>query len=100
MLTNCARREQTTVVCVTVVCSQEVCQEEPKEEPVGDIALPNSTSLAHSIAGGGGVVIEQDAQCSWVEFVKTVTRGADWMVTPTVPSPTHQQQGHCCLMAP
>jgi hypothetical protein len=56
-------REQATVVCLTVACSQEVCQEEPKEEPVSDIALPNSTSLGVSIAGGKGVVIEQDAQC-------------------------------------
>jgi hypothetical protein len=100
MLTKFNKREQATVVCVTVACSQEVCQEEPKEKPVGDIALPNSTSLAHSIAGGGGVVIEQDAQCSWVEFVKVVTKAGGWPVTPTVPSPTHQPQGHCCLVAP
>lgn len=56
-------------------CSKEVCQEEPKEEPVSDIVLPNSTSLDDSITGGGGVVIGQDAQCCWVEFVKVVTKG-------------------------
>ena len=70
MLTNCDRREQTTVICVTVVCSQEVCQEEPKEKSVGNIALPNSTSLVYSIAGGGGVVTRQNAQSSMAEFVK------------------------------
>jgi hypothetical protein len=53
-----------------MVCSQEVYQEEPKEEPVGDIALPNSTSLAHSITGGGGTVTGQNAQSSMIEFVK------------------------------
>ena len=37
----------------------EVNQEEPKEEPVYDIALPNSTSYVHSIAGGGGAVTQQ-----------------------------------------
>ena len=70
MLTKFNKREQATVVCVTVACSQEVCQEEPKEKPVGDIALPNSTSLAHSIAGSGGIVTRQNAQSSTVEFVK------------------------------
>jgi hypothetical protein len=70
MLTNCDKREQTTVICVTVVCSQEVCQEEPKEKPVGDIALPNSTSLVYSIAGGGGAVTMQNAQSSTLELVK------------------------------
>jgi hypothetical protein len=70
MLTKSNKREQATVVCVTVACSQEVCQEEPKEKPVGDIALPNSTSLAHSIAGGGGAVTMQNAQSSTLELVK------------------------------
>ncbi len=55
---------------VTMVCSQEVYQEEPKEEPVGDIALPNSTSLAHSIAGDRGAVTMQNAQSSTLELVK------------------------------
>ena len=55
------KREPSTVTCMTMDGSSEemleVCQEEPKEEPVYDIALPNSTSYVHSIAGGGGVVI-------------------------------------------
>ena len=41
-------------------CKEEVCQEEPKEEPVYDIALPNSTSHGPSIAGGGGAVFGQE----------------------------------------
>ena len=65
--THNRKREQSTVMLLTMDCSSEemleVYQEEPKEEPVSDIALPNSTSLALSIAGGGGVVIEQEAQC-------------------------------------
>ena len=44
--------------------NQEVYQEEPKEEPVYDIVLPNSTSYVYSIAGGKGVVIEQEWQSS------------------------------------
>ena len=39
--------------------NQEVYQEEPKEEPVYDIVLPNSTSYGNSIAGGGGAVTQQ-----------------------------------------
>ena len=39
------------------------------QEPVGDIVLPNSTSLGDSIAGGGGVVIKQDAQCLTTQVV-------------------------------
>ena len=58
------KREQSTVMYMTVDCSAEelleVCQEEPKEEPVYDIVLPNSTSYVYSIAGGKGVVIEQE----------------------------------------
>ena len=57
-----AGREAVTPVPKDVTASVEVCQEEPKEEPVYDIVLPNSTSYAHSIAGGGGVVIAQDFQ--------------------------------------
>ena len=60
------KREQSTVMYMTVDCSAEelleVCQEEPKEEPVYDIVLPNSTSYDNSIAGGGSVVIEQECQ--------------------------------------
>ena len=52
----------------------EVNQEEPKEEPVYDIVLPNSTSYGHSIAGGGGLVIEQEVQSCWVKIVKVSQR--------------------------
>ena len=56
-----AKREASTVMSMTVDASSEelleVYQEEPKEEPVYDIALPNSTSYGHSIAGGEGLVI-------------------------------------------
>ena len=41
-------------------CKEEVCQEEPKEEPMCNVALPNSTSHVPSIAGGGGGVIGQE----------------------------------------
>ena len=55
------KREQSTVTCMTMDCSSEemleVNQEEPKEEPVYDIVLPNSTSYVHSIASGVGAVI-------------------------------------------
>ena len=62
LLASC-QREQSTVMCMTVDCSSEemleVNQEEPKEEPVYDIALPNSTSHGPSIAGGGDAVTQQ-----------------------------------------
>ena len=72
LLASC-QREQSTVMCMTVDCSSEemleVNQEEPKEEPVYDIVLPNSTSYVHSIASGVGAVIRHLWQCSRAKVV-------------------------------
>jgi len=72
--------------------NKEVYQEEPKEEPVSDIALPNSTSLVHSIAGGGGVVTAQKAQSIYKKVVKLVIKEMGFadvgMVTPEYSSTT------------